>query len=237
MTAAERTLGVRLGLRYVMGLRQEAAERLVLARPVGSVAEVAQAGRLRRDEVERLAHAGAFASLGLSRREALWQASAAERDAMSLLARIRPSRSNAPLAAMTPFEETVADYATSSVTTGPHVMAHLRAELAAAGVLATRDLMHARDGAAVRVAGHVIVRQRPGTAKGMCFLTLEDETGITNAFLTPPLYERFRVVLNTTPIIEVAGRLERREDVTHVRVSALRRLDAAPELPAGHDYR
>jgi error-prone DNA polymerase len=227
---------VRLGLRYVMGLRREAAERLVLARPVGSVAEVAQSGRLRRDEVEKLAHAGAFAAFGLSRREALWQASAAERDPMSLLARIRPSPAEAPLAAMTPFEETVADYATSSVTTGPHVMAHLRAELAAAGVLAAGELAHVRDGAHVRVAGHVIVRQRPGTAKGMCFLTLEDETGITNAFLTPPLYERFRLALNTSPLIEVTGRLERREDVTHVRVSTLRRLDAAPALPAGHNY-
>jgi error-prone DNA polymerase len=227
---------VRLGLRYVMGLRQEAAERLVAARPVGSVAEVAQAGRLRRDEVETLAHAGAFAALGLGRREALWQASAAERDPMSLLARIRPPRAGAPLTAMTPFEETVADYATSSVTTGPHVMAHLRAELAAAGVLATRDLARIGDGAPVRVAGHVIVRQRPGTAKGMCFLTLEDETGTANAFLTPPLYERFRVALNTAPLIEVSGRLERREDVTHVRVTMLRRLDVAPELPAGHNY-
>jgi len=116
------------------------------------------------------------------------------------------------------------------------VMAHLRTELSAAGVLAAGQLARVRDGALVRVAGHVIVRQRPGTAKGMCFLTLEDETGITNAFLTPPLYERFRVALNTSPLVEVTGRLERREDVTHVRVSKLRRLDAAPELPAGHNY-
>jgi error-prone DNA polymerase len=70
----------------------------------------------------------------------------------------------------------------------------------------------------------------------MCFLTLEDETGTANAFLTPPLYERFRVLLNTSPLLEVAGRLEQREDVIHVRVSNLRRFDAAPELPEGHDY-
>jgi error-prone DNA polymerase len=116
-------------------------------------------------------------------------------------------------------------------------MAHFRAALAAAGVVAARDLGRFRDGAAVRVAGHVIVRQRPGTAKGMCFLTLEDETGTANAFLTPPVYERFRVLLNTSPLVEVAGRLEHREDVTHVRVSELRRLAEAPELPEGHDYR
>jgi error-prone DNA polymerase len=231
-----RPLGVRLGLRYVMKLRKEAAERLVAAGPLGSVAHAAQAGRLTREEVERLAHAGAFAALGLTRREALWQASAAERDPKSLLAGIRPEPSEVPLPPMTAWEETAADYAATGLTTGPHVMAHLRAELAAAGVLATRDLARVRDGAAVRVAGHVIVRQRPGTAKGMCFLTLEDETGTANAFLTPPLYERFRVLLNASPLIEVAGRLEQREDVTHVRVSGLRRLDAAPELPEGHDY-
>jgi error-prone DNA polymerase len=235
-TDGERPLGVRLGLRYVMGLRKDAAERLVAAGPVGGVAEAAQTGRLTRDEIETLAHAGAFAAFGLTRREALWQAGAAERDPLSLLAPIRSTQSAAPLAAMTPFEETAADYASTGLTTGPHVMAHLRPELTAGGILATRDLVRFQDGAGVRVAGHVIVRQRPGTAKGMCFLTLEDETGTANAFLTPPLYERFRVLLNTSPLIEVAGRLERRDDVTHVRVSDLRRLDAAPDLPEGHDY-
>jgi error-prone DNA polymerase len=149
---------------------------------------------------------------------------------------VRARRPRAPLADMTPFEEMAADYASTSLTTGPHVMAHFRAALAADGVLATRDLGGLHDGAPVRVAGHVIVRQRPGTARGMCFLTLEDETGTANAFLTPPLYERFRVLLNTSPLLEVSGRVEHREQVTHVRVRELRRLDAPPELPDGHDY-
>jgi error-prone DNA polymerase len=70
----------------------------------------------------------------------------------------------------------------------------------------------------------------------MCFLTLEDETGTAKAFLTPPVYERWRVLLNTSPLVEITGRLEHREGVTHVRVTALRRLEVAPELPAGHDY-
>ncbi|HWP65988.1 MAG TPA: error-prone DNA polymerase [Candidatus Limnocylindria bacterium] len=231
-----RPLGVRLGLRYVMGLRRDAAERLIAARPLDSVASAAQAGRLRRDEVETLAHAGAFAAFGLTRREALWQASAVERDPASLLSRVRPARRTAPLAPMTAFEETAADYATTGLTTGPHVMAYFRERLAAAGVVAARDLARLHDGAAVRVAGHVIVRQRPGTAKGMCFLTLEDETGTANAFLTPPLYERFRVLLNTSPLVCITGRLERREDVLHVRASDLRRLAEAPALPEGHDY-
>jgi DNA polymerase III alpha subunit len=94
-----------------------------------------------------------------------------------------------------------------------------------------------RHGAFVRTAGHVIVRQRPGTAKGMCFLTLEDETGLTNAFLTPPIYERFRVLLNTSALLVVAGVLEHRDGVIHVRVRTLERLSAAAALPEGHDYR
>jgi error-prone DNA polymerase len=227
---------VRLGLRYVRGLRREAAERLVARRPFGSIAEAAQAGELARDEVEALAYAGAFASLGLARREALWQAAAAERDPASLLAHVRPG-APAPLAPMTPVEETAADYAATQLTTGPHVMAHLRPRLAAAGVRAARDLAQVPHGGHVRVAGHVIVRQRPGTAKGMCFLTLEDETGTANAFLTPPLYERWRVLLNTAPLLEVAGRLERRDGVTHVRAERLRRLEVAAAPPGAHDYR
>ncbi len=228
---------VRLGLRYVQGLRAEAAERLVAARPLGSVAEAAQRAELTRSELETLAHAGAFAALGLARREALWQAAAVERDPTSLLARVRPQAAGAPLPPMTPCEETAADYAATRLTAGPHVMAHLRSRLAADGVLAARALEQVPHGARVRVAGHVIVRQRPGTAKGMCFLTLEDETGTANAVVTPPLYERARVVLNTSPLLEVEGRLERVDGVTHVRAARFRRLEAPASVPEGHDYR
>src|SRR5207244_4217291 len=205
-------------------------------RPFASVAEAAQRAELRADELEVLAHAGAFSALGLARREALWQAAAAERDPASLLARVRPAGAASPLVPMTPFEETAADYATTHLTTGLHVMAHLRAELTRAGVLAARDLDRVSHDAWVRVAGHVIVRQRPGTAKGFCFLTLEDETGTANAVVVPQLYERWRVVLNTSPLLEVAGRLERVDGVTHVRAAAFRRLGVPAEMPEGHDY-
>jgi len=137
---------------------------------------------------------------------------------------------------MTPFEETAADYAATHLTAGPHVMAHLRERLRADGVLAARELEGAANGAWVRVAGHVIVRQRPGTAKGMCFLTLEDETGTANAVVTPPLYERWRVVINTSPLLEVEGRLERVDGVTHVRAASFRRIQASAAMPDGHDY-
>ena len=219
-----------------MGLRQEAAERLVAARPLGSVAEVAQRGALRKNELEALAHCGALSAFGLARRDALWQAAAVERDATSLLARVRPAPQPAPLPAMTAYDETAADYTTTSLTVGPHVMSYLRPSLAAAGVHTAADLARVRDGSAVRVAGHVIVRQRPGTAKGMCFLTLEDETGTANAFLTPPLFERWRVLLNTSSLIEVQGLLEHRDGVTHVRALRLTRLHAPERMPVGHNY-
>jgi error-prone DNA polymerase len=89
----------------------------------------------------------------------------------------------------------------------------------------------------VRVAGHVIVRQRPGSAKGFCFLTLEDETGTANAVLTPSVFERFRAQLHAGPILEVAGPLQNVESVVHVRVRELRPLPLADALPASHDYR
>jgi error-prone DNA polymerase len=105
---------------------------------------------LQRDELEALAHAGALASFGLTRREALWQVASIERDPASLLARLRPPPANAPLPSMTPFEETAADYGTTSVTTGPHVMTFLRERLRADGVVATHEL--AASGTARRCA-------------------------------------------------------------------------------------
>jgi len=228
---------VRLGLRYVVGLRREVAERLVHTRPLASIADVAQRGGLRRDELDTLAHAGAFAAFGLTRRAAAWQAAAVERDRESLLARLGPPAPTGPLPEMRPDEETLADYETTGLTTGPHVLAHLRPALAARGVLPTAELRGAGNGSVVHTAGHVIVRQRPGTAKGMCFLTLEDETGMANAFLTPPLYEHFRVLLNTSALLVVSGTLEDREGVVHVRVRTLERIDLPAALPEGHDYR
>src|SRR5262249_48635943 len=161
---------------------------------------VAQRGTLRKNELEALAHCGALSAFGLTRRDALWQAAAVERDATSLLARVRVPATKAPLPPMTPYDETAADYVTTSLTVGPHVMTCRRPGLPAGGGHPAAELARTRAGAAVRGAGHVIVRQRPGTAKGMCFLPLEDETGTANAFLPPPLFERWRVLLNTSAL-------------------------------------
>jgi len=232
------TLAVRLGLAWVHGLRREAAARVVATRPHDGVGALAQAARLRRDELEALAQAGALAAFGLERREALWQASAVERDAAGLLARVRPSQTTAPLPAMSAWDETVADYAAAGLTAGPHLVAYLRPALRARGVRSAAELASVRDGAPVAIAGHVIVRQRPGTAKGICFLTVEDETGLANVIVMPDVHERARLVLNTAPLLEIGGRLEKREGVIHVRAARFTRLEppAAAALPAGHDY-
>jgi error-prone DNA polymerase len=116
-------------------------------------------------------------------------------------------------------------------------MTHLRAALRARGILSARELREAPDGGFVRVAGHVIVRQRPGSAKGFCFLTLEDETGTANAILTPQVFRRFRVPLHSAAILEIEGSLQNLDDVVHVRVRSLRALAARQGFPDSHDYR
>jgi error-prone DNA polymerase len=249
--AAPTPAALRLGLRYVAGLR-EAAGRAIeterTRRPFDSAADLAARCALRRDELDTLAHVGALAAFGLDRRAALWQVAALERDPTSLLAHIRPPAVRSPLPAMTPLDETLADYRSTGMTTGPHVMAHLRPGLAARGVLRAIDLRAARDGTWVRTAGHVIVRQRPGTAKGFLFLTLEDETGTANAVVTPAVFQRHRALLHTTPLLEVEGPLQKVDGVIHVRARRFRRLtvaaargtpaDPAAEaaLPHGHDF-
>src|SRR5207244_11662866 len=153
---------IRLGLRNVLGLRAEAATRLATARPFGSLTEAAQRGGLTRRELATLAHAGACAALGLTRREALWQAAAVERDPTSLLTRVRPPRARAPLPPMSPFEETAADYAATQLTAGAHLMAYLREGLRGAGVRAARGLDQVRHGDGVTHAGILTV----GLARG-----------------------------------------------------------------------
>jgi error-prone DNA polymerase len=234
---------VRLGLRCVAGLRAETGDSIAAQRrraPFASAADLAARARLRRDELDALAELGALASIdpaARTRRGALWQVAALERDPTSLFAGVPPSPADSPLAEMTPLEATLADYRRSGVTTGPHLLTHLRADLERRGVLPAARLRDVPDGRFVRTAGHAIVRQRPGTARGFCFLTLEDETGTSNAVLTPPVFRRFRTPLHTAAIIEIAGPIQNVDGVIHVRVRELRPLVAREGLPRSHDYR
>ncbi|HVN37556.1 MAG TPA: error-prone DNA polymerase [Myxococcota bacterium] len=237
------TPSVRLGLRCVAGLQEETGRALVEARrraPFGHVADLCARVPLRRDEIDTLAELGALASIdsaAKTRRAALWQVAALERDPRSLFAGVPPPSAESPLPEMSPIEETLADYRRSGLTTGSHVMSFLRPQLAARGVLRASDLSDVPDGRFVRTAGHCIVRQRPGSAKGFCFLTLEDETGTSNAVLTPRIFRRFRVALHGAAIVEVAGPLQHVDGVIHVRVHELRALAAGASLPRSHDYR
>jgi error-prone DNA polymerase len=265
-TLTPNTLSLRLGLRYAAGLREEAGKRIEAARakaPFASIADVAARAALRSDELETLAHIGAFAALGLTRRAALWQAAALPREPLftarhftNAAPRTDPPptqssvlgpRSSSPLLEMSLLERTLADYKGTGMTVGPHLMRHLRETLAAEGVLCAADLPRQPDGAWVEVAGLVIVRQRPGTAKGFCFLTLEDETGICNAVVVPDMFQKHRTLIHTASLLAVAGPLQvacpepgRRVDgVIHVRARRFRPL-ALPRqtiTQTGHGYR
>jgi error-prone DNA polymerase len=137
-----------------------------------------------------------------------------------------------PLPEMFPLERTLADYKNSGLTVGPQVMKYLRDELAHEGVLRASDLRAARGGSWVKIAGLVIVRQRPGTAKGFCFITLEDETGTANAVVVPDMFERYRAVIHTVALLCIEGPLQRVDDVIHVRARRLRAL-ALPQHAIG----
>jgi error-prone DNA polymerase len=228
-------LAVRLGLRFVKGLREEAAKRIegeATRTPFTSVREVAARCSLRNDELAALAEIGAFASLGQTRRSALWQVSALDGRRPPLAQVMQPDPPPSPLPEMTLRERYVADYLGSGVTVGKHPLALRREELAVRGVLSAAQLARVRDGQLVRVAGVVIVRQRPYTAKGMCFMTLEDETGFTNIAVMPNNFELQRAVITGSALLEVEGRAQARDGVVTVLAGRCSSLPAA--TPASH---
>ena len=228
-------LTVRLGLRYVRGLREAAGRALVaarLARPFDSVHDLVRRVRLERDELETLAAIGALAPFGGTRRANLWTVAVSSPGPLFE----DPPREESPLSEMTEVERLAADYAGTSVTLGRHPMALRRAALRHAGVLSARELARVEDGARVQVAGSVIVRQRPGTAKGFVFLSLEDETGIANVIVTPPIFARHRLVLVAEPYLLVEGIAQRQDGVISVRAALVRGLPALGHHVPSHDF-
>jgi error-prone DNA polymerase len=241
----------RIGLDSVGGLKGKTAARIVHQREQAGyedLGDFVRRARLDRDELDSLAELGALSRLRDapgSRRDALWQVAALERDPHSLFAGreiARPAERLAapasPLAPLSEIEKTLADYRLSGLTTGVHLMRHLRPALDRRGILPAETLRETPDGAYVRIAGHAIVRQRPGSAKGFCFVTLEDETGLSNAVLTPDIAARFRVPLHQASLLEIAGPLQRVDGVIHVRAREVVPLGLQDEkMPASHDYR
>src|SRR5450755_2817709 len=235
------SLALRMGFRYAKGLREETAQAIVSARSqraFESIADLAyRVPELRRNELVLLASIGALNPIGcatakdaaeqidtprtkhrLHRRDALWQVERAARFAGPLLEGIPEIDTASPLFPMTKEERLVADFHGTGLTVGPHPLAYRRDELRRARVLSAQELTQVAQGRYVRTAGCVIARQRPGTAKGFVFLSLEDETGISNAILTPDIMERHRVVITSEKFLLLEGILQNQEGVVSVRV-------------------
>jgi error-prone DNA polymerase len=244
------SVSLRLGLGYVRGLRRQCAEAIVSSRAHGAFESVDElilrVPSLNRKELALLANVGALNSLnGVSnRRDALWQIERAGKPEGPLLMQqsewLREESPESPLLPMTPEERLVADYAVSSVTTGPHPMWFRRKDLHRKGYLRAVDLANRPDGSYVKTAGLAIVKQRPGTASGVVFLSVSDETGVFNVFVAPGFFERHRWEITKSKFVAVEGPLQREGDVIHVMASSFREL--SHETQAGrlqvtsHDF-
>jgi error-prone DNA polymerase len=284
---------IRLGLRYVTGLREEIGKRIAaiaavapaMATPMGGTLICPKCGcddpsmidrtdgcfcnvcshqwtsyvpvqrrfatleefvrriGLRRDEVTTLAEVGALNAFGLDRRSALWQVERVVRPAGELFDEVESSTRDdlplrSPLDAMSPSERLIADYAGTSLTIGPHPMSFRRHELSMRGILRASELPEVRTGRRVRAAGMVITRQRPGTAKGFVFLTLEDETGVANIIVRPDFYDKEKVTLVEAPFLIVEGIVQTEDGVTAIRAERVWRLDGLSSAAAieSHDF-
>ena len=272
-------LTLRLGLRYVRGLREEAGRALVRARnvaPLDSIHDLTHhVPELRKDELSTLAEIGALNSIGhlprrhegaekqlsqgcaristdsinhqqtimnhssfgkLHRRDALWQVERAVRYSGPLLEELPEPDSKSPLHPMNEEERLVADFRGTGLTVGPHPMAYRRAQMERLGICRASELSRIPDGERLRVAGCVIVRQRPGTAKGFVFLSLEDETGIANAIITPGMFQRNRLLLVSEKFVMIEGILQHQDNVISVKADRILPLDITQAETNSHDF-
>ena len=238
-------LSLRVGLNYIKGLRRSSADALTEARNRrGAFADVDALARdapeLNRKELVALARAGALNSVGNveHRRDALWQVEQAGRPVGPLLrdAAEDGAGDEKPLRKMTTDERLVADYSGTGITTGPHPMAYRRAALRRDGILSAQELEGCASNRSVRVAGCVIARQRPGTAKGFVFLSLEDETGIANVIIAPDVFEQNRLVVTRSRFLEIEGRLQNQDGVIHVKAEVMTPLEVASVDVRSHDF-
>jgi error-prone DNA polymerase len=225
---SSRKLALRLGMRLLRGMSQAHAEAIEKARmsgPFHSLEEFTRRTGLSRAAAMRLAKAGAFKSFGLNRRDALWHALGQEQKELPLFDPLPSALEEATaLPEMQPVEEMLADYRNLGMTLGKHPMGFLRPALTEMNVASADDLRVLPKDRPVAVAGVVLVRQRPGTAKGITFVTLEDETGVANLIIRPEVWKRFRNVALRANILLVRGRLQREGRVIHVLTSYLEDL-------------
>ena len=241
------SLSLRLGLRFVRGLRESSARALTRTRLLhGSFKSTLEITRrvpaVHRKELVQLARVGALNWIGdvQHRRNALWQVEEACRPVGPLLREATPdedpAEKTAPLRIMSTQERLVADYSGSGLTVGPHPMSFQRETLRRRKILSAAQLREGRNGSYVRTAGSVIARQRPGTALGFIFLSLEDETGIANVIIHPELYERERVVVTRGRFVLVEGKLQNEDGVVHVRADAIELFEMGAVEVRSHDF-
>jgi len=242
---------VRLGLRQIKGFSETNAERLAAARGSGYPDPQAlwRCSGLRRGALERLAEADAFRSVGLDRRRALWVLKALGGPPLPLFAKEKPLKKPSPhkggkgkgergfsneakamalLPEMPLGEHVVEDYASLSLTLKRHPLAFLRAELAREGLVTAAELVHLPVDRRLSIAGVVLIRQRPGSANGVVFITIEDETGIANLIVWPQILERFRRAALGATLLRCTGKLQREQSVIHIVADRLE--DWTPRL-------
>jgi error-prone DNA polymerase len=281
-------IALRLGLRYVRGLHEEAGQAIAQERKRACFASIQDLVRrvpeLRKDELNTLAEIGALNSIQISpqrhgdrkanksshgfsrihtdyfknqepgttndssvppclrgekvfhRRDALWSVAAAANPAGPLLEQIAESDNKSPLKIMTDEERLVADFRGTGMTVGPHPMSYHRARMEKMGVRRAIDLSQLPSGRKVRIAGGVIARQRPGTAKGFVFLSLEDETGVANAIVNPDLFQQNRLLLGTEQFLLIEGILQNQDGVISVKALRVAALKITRAHTVSHDF-
>jgi error-prone DNA polymerase len=192
---------------------------------------------LHKNELTQLAAIGALNSLERTdRRGALWESERAVRRPGELFETADEGAADSPLAVMTPEERLCADFHGTGVTVGRHPMAHRRSEFERMGLIPAAKLRFLPNGRRVRIGGSVIVRQRPGTAHGFVFVSMEDETGIMNAIVTPDLYQSVRMALVNEPYLLVEGVLQNVDNVVSVRAESVLPLRAPRTGSVSHDF-
>jgi error-prone DNA polymerase len=255
------TFCVRLGMRFVKGLRSDVAFKIVserAIRPFSSIEDLKlRVPMIQKTELAAFAEIGALNFIGakkVHRRDALWQIERASRRPGPLLENVEENEMKiqgntvelemapafsvtpSPLAAMTGEERLVADFRGTGLTVGLHPMGHHRAEMKRRGVRSALELLNLPNGMHVKIAGGVITRQRPGTAKGFVFISLEDETGISNAIVTPQLFERNHVVIVHQQFLMIEGELQNQDGVISVKAERIEPLRITRAETTSHDF-
>jgi len=234
---------VRLGFNYLKGLRREIAASIIEERtrtPFASIRDlVRRVPHIRKEELNSLAQAGALNFIGEQpshRREALWDSELAARPVGELLESATAGSDACPLAVMQPDERLFADYRSTGLTIGMHPMRLHREHMNRLGVIPASRVGRIPDGVLVRIAGSVICRQRPGTARGFLFVSLEDETGVSNAIILPDLFAAQRLTIVEEPFLLIEGILQNQRGSVSVKASRVEALRVDAAAGVSHDF-